>query len=54
VIGRLEEEMPMEPKESPWMTPRAAKLIEEAGTEGKIDYVKFVTEELESPRDDAL
>eukprot|EP00960_Hanusia_phi_P032298 749795-Hanusia_phi.AAC.5 len=54
VIGRLEEEMPMEPKESPWMTPKAAKLIEEAGAEGKIDYVKFVTEELESPRDDAL
>jgi hypothetical protein len=36
------------------MTPKAAKLIEDAGAEGTIDYVKFLTEELESPRDDAL
>lgn len=54
VIGKLEEDMPMEAKDAPWMTPKAAKLIEEAGAEGIIDYVKFVTEELESPRDDAL
>ena len=54
VIGKLEEDMPMEAKECPWMTQRAAKLIEEAGTEGLIDYNKYLMEELESPRDDAL
>ena len=53
-IGKLEEDMPMEAKECPWMTPKAAKLIEEAGTEGLIDYSKYLMEELESPRDDAL
>uniref|UniRef100_A0A7S0Z0U5 Uncharacterized protein n=1 Tax=Hemiselmis tepida TaxID=464990 RepID=A0A7S0Z0U5_9CRYP len=53
-IGKLEEEMPMEAKDAPWMTPKAAALIEEAGAEGTIDYVKFLNEELESPRDDAL
>jgi len=36
------------------MTPKAAALIEEAGAEGTIDYTKFLMEELESPRDDAL
>lgn len=54
VIGKLEEDMPMEAKDAPWMTARAQKLIEDAGTEGTIDYVKFVEEELASPRDDAL
>ena len=54
VIGKLEEDMPMEAKECPWMTPKAAKLIEDAGAEGLIDYSKFLMEELESPRDDAL
>lgn len=34
VIGKLEEDMPMEAKEAPWMTPKAAQLIEEAGAEG--------------------
>ena len=53
-IGKLEEDMPMEAKECPWMTPKAAKLIEEAGTEGVIDYGQYLNEELESPRDDAL
>ena len=54
VIGKLEEDMPMEAKECPWMTPKASKLIEDAGAEGLIDYSKFLMEELESPRDDAL
>ena len=36
------------------MTPLAAKLIEEAGESGTIDYVKFVETEMQSPRDDAL
>jgi len=39
VIGKLEEDMPMEAKEAPWMTPLAAKLIEEAGESGTIDYL---------------
>ncbi|KAJ1472411.1 hypothetical protein T484DRAFT_1975351, partial [Baffinella frigidus] len=54
VIGKMEEDMPMEAKEAPWMTPRAAQLIEDAGAEGTIDYYKFLYEELQSPRDDAL
>ena len=95
VIGKLEEDIPMEAKEvcadwletskmralsfsslfsgtwdrdssltasnlkphieqAPWMTPLAKQLIEEAGDEGTIDYVKFVTQELQSPRDDEL
>jgi len=36
------------------MTPLATKLIEEAGESGTIDYVKFVWDEMQSPRDDAL
>jgi len=53
-IGNLEEAMPMEAKDAPWMTPKAIALIEAAGAEGTIDYGKFLLEELESPRDDAL
>lgn len=53
-IGNLEEAMPMEAKDAPWMTTKASALIEAAGTEGTIDYQKFLMEELESPRDDAL
>eukprot|EP00285_Hemiselmis_virescens_P010352 CAMPEP_0173381804 /NCGR_PEP_ID=MMETSP1356-20130122/4237_1 /TAXON_ID=77927 ORGANISM="Hemiselmis virescens, Strain PCC157" /NCGR_SAMPLE_ID=MMETSP1356 /ASSEMBLY_ACC=CAM_ASM_000847 /LENGTH=241 /DNA_ID=CAMNT_0014335821 /DNA_START=73 /DNA_END=795 /DNA_ORIENTATION=- len=45
-IGKLEEEMPMEAKDAPWMTPAAAALIEEAGAEGTIDYEKFLMGEL--------
>ena len=40
--------------QAPWMTPLAAKLIEEAGESGTIDYLKFVETEMASPRDDAL
>jgi hypothetical protein len=54
VLGKLEEDMPMAAKSAPWNTPLAEKLIEEAGADGTIDYVKFVETELQSPRDDAL
>lgn len=54
VIGKLEEDMPMEAKEAPWMTPLAAKLIADAGEGGTIDYYKFLETEMGSPRDDAL
>ena len=54
VIGKLEEDMPMEAKEASWMTPLAAELIEKAGENGTIDYLKFLETEMASPRDDAL
>jgi hypothetical protein len=46
--------MPMEAKEASWMTPLAAELIEKAGENGTIDYLKFLETEMASPRDDAL